>query len=241
MPLPLNARLSRTLLGAAALGLLLGGCGPDRAVTGSLYPHDHQERHPIVLADAPRTLDVFATGTRLSPRQRDDLHAFALEFRRHGRSALAVQMPSGASGSALALHTLDQVRAAMADAGVSPSQLIVSSYAAGDPRLASPIRLSFGRMQAKVAGRCGLFPQDLGGSDPSFNASNAPYWNLGCASQANLANQVADPVDLVRGRTETNGDTLRRSKVVQDYRDGKDPSTVYRQDGQNLINRTVGN
>lgn len=107
--------------------------------------------------------------------------------------------------------------------------------------MASTIRLSFQRLQAKVASKCGLWPQDLGGSDPRFNYGNEPYWNFGCASQANLAAQVADPVDLARGRVETHGDTLRQVKDIQDLREGKDPSTIYRQDDQNRINRSVGN
>ena len=234
-------RTARRLALVAALGLSLGACGPDRAVTGSLYPHDHRERHPIVLADAPRTLDVFVSGRPLDPRQRDDVWAFAGEFRRHGQGAIAVQMPQGAPSGAHALRTLDDVRALLAQAGLSSAHLAVSSYAVADPRAASVIRLQFRRLQARVAGRCGLFPQDLGGSDPKFNASNQPYWNLGCASQTTLAAQVADPVDLVRGRPEAPGDTLMRTKDIQDLRDGKDPSTSYRQDGQNRINQSVGN
>ena len=77
--------------------------------------------------------------------------------------------------------------------------------------------------------------------DPSFKFGNQPYRNLGCATQSNLARQVADPIDLARGRIETHGDTLRQVKDIQDLRDGKDPSTVYRQDDQNRINRSVGN
>jgi len=231
----MNAR-PRVILGLAALGAYLAACGPDRAVTGSVYPYEHRERHPIVLADAPRTLDVFVTGQRLDPRQRDDLYAFALEYRRYGQNAMTVQMPAGPVDGALLARAFDDVRAELAEAGVDPSRLAVASYPVADSRMASPIRLSFRRMQAKVAGRCGLFPQDLGGTDPSFNASNAPYWNFGCSSQTNLANQVADPIDLVRGRSEAPGDTLRRSKGVKDFRDGKDPSTPYRQDDQGRIN-----
>ena len=230
-----NAPAFARLVALAALASSLAACGPDRAVTGSVYPHEHRERHPIMLADAPRTLDVFVTGRTLDPRQRDDLYAFALEYRRYGQSAMTLQMPTGPVNGALTARTLDEVRAGLADAGLDPSQLAVAAYAVTDPRVVSPIRLSFRRMQAKVAGRCGLFPQDLGGSDPAFNASNAPYWNLGCASQANLAAQVADPVDLVRGRPEAAGDTLRRSKGVKDFREGIDPSTPYRQDGESLL------
>ena len=43
------------------LALPLSACAPDRVVTGSTYPTDHRERHPIVLANAPQTLDLFPT------------------------------------------------------------------------------------------------------------------------------------------------------------------------------------
>lgn len=220
----------------------IGACAPDRAVTGSVYPYDHHARHPIVLADASRNLDVFIVGSGvLNPRQREDVLAFAAEYRRFGQGPMAAQMPSGGKTDAYAHRTLDSIRATMAEAGVPDGVLSVSGYAVADPSVASTIRLSFRRLQAKVASKCGQWPQDLGGSDPRFNYGNEPYWNLGCATQANLAAQVADPIDLARGRIETHGDTLRKVKDIQDLRDGKDPSTVYRQDDQNRINRAVGN
>jgi pilus assembly protein CpaD len=238
-PLPARKRHLATL---AALAALTAACAPDRAVTGSIYPHDHRARHPIVLTDAPRSLDVFIVGSgALNPRQRDDVLAFATEYRRYGQGLMTAQLPSGGKTDAYAHRTLDSIRATMEEAGVPDGVLSISSYAVADPSLASTIRLSFQRLQAKVASKCGLWPQDLGGSDPRFNYGNEPYWNFGCATQANLAAQVADPIDLARGRIETHGDTRRHVRDIQDLRDGKDPSTVYRQDDQNRINRAVGN
>jgi pilus assembly protein CpaD len=241
MPRRLPTR-SRNLAAFAGLAALIGACAPDRAVTGSIYPHDHHARHPIVLADGPRNLDVFIVGSGvLNPRQREDVRAFATEYRRHGQGPMTAQIPSGGRTDAFAHRALDSIRATMEETGVPAAVISVSSYAVADPAVASTIRLSFQRLQAKVASKCGLWPQDLGGSDPRFNFGNQPYWNLGCATQSNLARQVADPIDLARGRIETHGDTLRRVKDIQDLRDGKDPSTVYRQDDQNRINRSVGN
>jgi pilus assembly protein CpaD len=54
-----------------------------------------------------------------------------------------------------------------------------------------------------------------------------------------VASQVADPVDLVRGRQETPPDTVRRTKVIDAVRQGQDPSTQYRQEGTS-INQSVG-
>lgn len=236
------ARARRQLLAVAALAIPAAACAPDRAVTGSTYPYDHHVRHPIVLADGMRKLDIFLAGPGvLDRRQRDDLRAFVAEHREHGKGPIMAQIPSGGRTDAFAHRTLDSIRATLAEIGFPEGLLVVSSYAVADPAVASAIRLSFRRLEAKVASKCGLWPQDLGGSDPRHNYGNEPYWNLGCATQANLAAQVADPIDLVRGRPETHGDTQRQVKDIQDLRNGKDPSTVYRQDDQNRINRSVGN
>lgn len=227
----------RLALAAAAVAGSLAACAPDRAVTGSVYPREVAERHPIVLARAPRTLDVFTVGIRgLDARQRGDVHAFAAEYRQAGNGPMLVQVPTGEPGTAAALRG---VRAALAEAGVT-GRLAVSMYHPLDPTVVSPIRLTFHRMQAKVASQCGLWPQDLGGSDIAFNAANEPYWNFGCATQANLAAQVADPIDLVRGRPEGRIDTIRRAKSIESLRLGKDPSTQYRQDDKGRITQ-VGN
>lgn len=231
----------RSALALAVLSGALAACAPDRVVTSetSMSPHDVRHRHPVLLTDAPRTLDVFlANGGGIGQRQREDVRAFAAEYRQAGRGPLVAHLPVTEGNAHWAL---EGVRRAMAEGGVPGAALAVASYRPADPTIASPIRLSFSRLQAKVAGKCGLWPQDLGGSDPKFNASNDSYWNFGCAAQSNLAAQVADPLDLVRGRPETPGDTQRRTKDIQDLRDGKDPSTVYRQDNQGRITQGVGN
>ena len=115
----------------------------------------------------------------------------------------------------------------------------MAGYAAADPVLASPVRLSFQRMQAKVASACGIWPQDLGVSNPSFNLRNEPSWNLGCAVRSNIAAQTDDPVDLVRGRPEGRIDTVRRTQVIGKLRQGNDPSTKWNQDGKNEVKTNV--
>jgi len=230
-----------SLPAAAALALALGACGADRAVTGStVVPADHRERHPMVLTEAPRTLDVFVTAPGgLDGRQREDVRAFAGEYGRHGRSGMIAQVPVGTPDDGAVHRALGDVRASLDGAGLGAVPLSVSTYPVADPAVAAPIRLSFHRLQAKVASQCGLWPQDLGASDAIFSNSNRPYYNHGCAVQSNVAAQVADPVDLVRGRTEGRIDTVRRANNIDKLREGKDPSTEYRQDNQNKINQTV--
>jgi pilus assembly protein CpaD len=234
----------RPALALAGLAVLVGACQSDGTTTGSLadYPSDLRARHPIVLAEAPRHLDVFPTGAgHVDPRQAADVAGFALEYRRHGRGPLSVQVPHGlppAEAAAVA-RTAATVRRMLADGGVPPAVTPVSGYPVTMPGVASAIRLTFSRTQAKVSNQCGTWPEDIGAGDYAAGARNTPYFNFGCAMQSNVAAQVADPVDLVRGQPESRIDSIRRAKVIDTLREGKDPSTQWRQDGQSSVKQQV--
>ncbi|NEU10874.1 pilus assembly protein CpaD [Methylobacterium sp. BTF04] len=242
---PSFLRTPMALVALTALAAGLGACHADRAATtGSLYPTDYRARHPIVLADDARSLDIFATGTgHLDPRQAADIDAFLLEYRRYGRGTLLIDMPRGVSPAlgAAVERTGAAIRHLGADAGIGARQWAVTSYAVANPALAAPLRLSFQRMEAKVASQCGVWPQDLGVGDAGFSGRNETHWNLGCAMQSNVAAQVADPIDLVRGRPEGRIDTVRRVRDINSVREGKDPSIEWRQDGKNSVKSQVSN
>lgn len=233
---------ARRLLLTATLASALGGCmAADRVVTGSTPALDYRQRHPIILAEGGRTLDVFVTGhAGLDARQRDDLRTFATEYRRSGQGAILAQVPVGTRNDAAARYVMDRINGALTDEGLPAGYLAVSTYPVMDPFVAAPVRLTFTRLTAKVTSPCGTWPRDLGVSDARQGMSNDSYWNLGCAMQSNIAAQVADPVDLVRGRAEGRPDSIRRGKVIEAVREGKDPSTQYRQEGTK-INQAVGN
>jgi len=80
---------------------------------------------------------------------------------------------------------------------------------------------------AAQAGPCGQWPGDLGPSTGSDYIQNRPYWNLGCASQRNLAAMVDNPADLVQPRGESPAYTARRSIAIDKYRKGENPSGTY--------------
>ena len=64
------------------------------------------------------------------------------------------------------------------------------------------MRISFVGLKAKVASRCGEWPDDLASGGLAQGWENHPYWNQGCAYQTAFAAQVADPRDLVSPRAE---------------------------------------
>ena len=78
---------------------------------------------------------------------------------------------------------------------------------------------------AKVKGPCGEWPDDLASGGSLDGWQNTTYWNFGCANQATLAAQIADPRDLVEPRGETPGDVETRMRAIQKVRQGADPGT----------------
>jgi pilus assembly protein CpaD len=225
----------RTAVTISALPAILAACAPDRVVTGTVYPYDYRERHPIVITHAPEHLDLFVSGRGLDRRQREDLAGFITEYRGKGQGPITVAVPQGPR-SAGASQGASSIRSVLANAGVSVAS---TTYPVADPTLAAPVRLSFSALAAKVASHCGLWPQDLGVSDAGFNNNNKPYYNLGCAMQSNIAAQVADPADLVGGRAEGRPDTIRRMGNLEKLRRGQDPATNYREAGGSI--GAVGN
>jgi pilus assembly protein CpaD len=222
-----------------ALALLASACARHESTGLVNYAADVRERHPIVLRDSVKSLDVFTSRGGLDLRQSGDVSAFASEFKSYGRGAMVVEVPSGAGRDMAAREGMDSVRRSLSQSGVSANALRIGTYRADDPTMAAPIRLSFARLQAEVPHECGQWPFDLGISQWRQGLDNRSHWNFGCAYQSNLAAQIADPADLVRGRPEGRIDTVKRMNSIEKIRQGKDPSTEYRQDATK-INQTVG-
>jgi pilus assembly protein CpaD len=76
------------------------------------------------------------------------------------------------------------------------------------------------------AGPCGLWPYDLGPTANREHNENVEYWNLGCASQRNLAAMVENKADLVQPRGEVPPYTGRRTTVLDKYHRGETTQAI---------------
>ncbi len=229
------------VLAGVALSVLLGACGADRIVTNAgRDPSDYRDRHPIVITDKNRTLDIFvgANSGPLDTRQRQDLRAFVQEFRQHGKGVMVAYVPVGSSDPIGDARGIETIRAALA--GPAHIPLSVQPYMVADPLLAAPIRLSFAELAARVPHSCGLWPKDLSGSGTREGIENEQYWNFGCAYQQNIAAQTADPIDLVRPHVEERIDVVKRSNEITKLRQGQDPATVYDNSKNKATISTIG-
>ena len=214
----------------AAGALLTCGCNTDQQVAGvpevpTDYRHAPSDRDP---RSRPHSGDVH----RLQSRRADadaarEVLAFAQSWHREATGGIVVDLPVGSSNERAAADAMHEIRSILAASGVPPQGIVVRNYRRRRTARWRPIRVTYPRIAAQ-AGPCGMWPEDIG---PSFNRDyfeNQPMWNYGCATQRNLAAMVDNPADLVQPRAETPAYTMRRTTVIEKYRQGVSPATTSR-------------
>ncbi|MBN9053419.1 MAG: pilus assembly protein [Shinella sp. 65-6] len=201
------------LAAMAALTVALAGCA-DRRATGSL-PDDYRTRHPIVVGEQERTIDIpVATGaSELTRGQSEVIAGFASGYSAESSGMFRIILPRGARNDAATSLAGRQIRKLLARHGIPARKVMIENYSAGDPAEAAPIRLSYFAITASTQA-CGQWPEDL-----ALNTfENKNYYNFGCATQNNLAAQIADPNDLLGPRRMTPADATQRGKALERYR-----------------------
>lgn len=225
-------RAATPFAAVAVIAAALAGCGQtDRIVPSSIALDDYTARHPIVLAEARTAIDVFpstASG-RLDRHTAKQIYAFAQQYRELGHGRFVVLVPRGHADRAI----MADIRHLLALGGARGA-VEIASYPVADPRLASPIRLSFEGIRATVPDQCGQWPRDLSSGSSVEGWDNKPYWNLGCATQTMIAAQTSDPRDLVTPRGEEPADTLMRARGIESVRKGNDPNTGWAVKSSNI-------
>ena len=223
----LTRRRSRSrLLAAGALAVTLGGCYQTETAQVE-YPVDYRQRHPIVVREGARNVEVMIGRNRggLTPGQRADVVSFANAWRSEAGSGIIVEMPHGGPTDKAAADSIREIRSILAAVGVPSNAIYVRHYHPTRSALAS-IKLNYSKLVAD-AGPCGEWPADIGPSFKSGDMENRPYWNLGCASQRNLAAMVDNPADLLQPRGEVPPYAPRRTVVIDRYKKGENPSGTY--------------
>ncbi len=224
MPLKMQSttgsRLTRIAL-VALLPMTLTACkhmdqGPQVAGWSLI---EGTQRHPIMVSQEPAVLSVHvARGSQgLTARQRSEVLDFANRYRASdaGNSRLVISAPSGSSNEIDAMAAVDETRDLIIQSGFAEAVIAVEAYQAEGAR-AAPMRVSYMRYVAEGPD-CG----HTWAHDPNYDNKNLPSRNFACATQHNLAAQVANPADLLGPRSETPRDSSRRDVVYDNYVQGK--------------------
>jgi pilus assembly protein CpaD len=209
---------------AAATAAALAGCTVPYASSDPVFPGEFQERHPIVVADAPTSVDLYPVGGRLDERSRANVRAFADRYRRYGSGAVMIQTPTGANRNSIAVY---EVRRALLAAGVK-GNVTVGDYLPSTDGAAPPVRVSFMGLKAIVPTKCGQWPEDLASGSSVEGWKNESYSNFGCATQSTIAAQVDDPRDFVQPRAIGPSDVAMRTRAIEAVRNGQDPGTQWK-------------
>ena len=222
----------RLSLAAAAAAALAGCGGVPYASSDPAFPGSFEQRHPIVVAAAPTSVDLYPVGGRLDARSRANVRAFADRYRRYGSGAVMIQTPVGTNPNSIAVY---EVRRALLAAGVR-GRIAGGDYLPPNDSSAPPVRVSFTGLKAVVPTLCGQWPEDLASGSSVEGWKNEPYCNFGCATRSTIAAQVDDPRDFVQPRAIGPSDVAMRTRAIEAVRDGQDPST----DWKNAVLTPIG-
>jgi pilus assembly protein CpaD len=222
---PNQAGIAR-LFAVIACAMTAASCASNRE-TITPADVDYRLRHNIAIKEGPRTVDLFIGTNRggLNGEQRADVLAFANSWRREATGGIVIDLPSGTRNEIAAANALHEVRSILVAAGVPPTAVAVRPYRPADPGKIATMKLNYPTLVAE-AGPCGLWPYDLGPTLAREHNENIDYWNLGCASQRNLAAMVENKADLVQPRGEVPPYTGRRTTVLDKYRRGESTATI---------------
>ena len=222
-------RALRMAFALVGLSVTLAACNTTDEVVTQTVPTDYRQRHPIAVKEGKRSIVIFVGQQRggLSAQQRADVMGIARDWMQEGTGSVVVDVPVDTSNGRAAAATYGEIRSVLAAGGVPSRAVVKHPYRPEDPGLLPTIRLSYSKITA-VAGPCGLWPEDLGPNtfDTQYN-ENKPYFNLGCATQRNLAAMIDNPADLEQPRAETPAYTARRNIAFDRYRKGTPTSTPY--------------
>jgi pilus assembly protein CpaD len=216
------------MLAPLSAAAILAGCITAQDTTLDSIPNDYRQRHPIVLKEAPRTVELFIGNRRstLTAIQRAEVVAFANAWRREATGGILIDVPTGTPNAHSAAAAAQEVRSILSGVGVPEEAVAIRPNRTSDPRRLATLKLHYPKVTAD-AGPCGLWPYDIGPTYHREHYENREYYNFGCANQRNLAAMVDHAPDLVQPRAETPSYTGRRTIVLDKHHRGEASGTVY--------------
>lgn len=203
----MTRKISFLRASSASVFLALAACssltnGPEQAF-------NPRERFPVSVEPRMASLRIPYDGPRtgLDASANAQIARFAKDYLDRGAGAIAV------SASTRYPQAPGEVAERLVTLGIPRAKILVGNQDAADPQ--DGIKISYIRYEAE-APPCGDWSVNLG--DISKNRTSP---NFGCATQHNLAAQVADPRDLVAPWPMDPDDAQRRLTVLDKYRRGE--------------------
>jgi len=199
----------RRFIGACALAAALAGCAnPYQKEPTTLEP---RQIYPLNVESQAISLDLVGDGRgNLLPAEALRLDRLVDEFALNGTGRLVVYAPRthGAEGDRLAFAAAERALGR----GLARPEVGIADNGQAE----GAVTVSFERLLVRLPDCAGW------NVESSYNPSNSPHVNFGCATQRNLGMMVAEPAHLVAPAGQGGVlDTMRSDLVVQNFRKGE--------------------
>lgn len=188
---------------AALLACVLtsvAGCGA--RLTDDPTSHDPRLAHPIQVAreQVSVTVALPEQGTSLAPEDQRRMRAFIRDFVGRGRSAVMVESFMG-----------ERARQVLEAQGLRANEIII----APDTTIKAPNAVMTFTANVAQVPTCGDWNTNV-----TFNPTNNPQPDFGCATRHNIGITVADPGDLIDAQPMSGRGAARRDTVLDSYNSG---------------------
>ncbi len=200
----------KTVLRVASIGavVLAGSCtAPINDGKGLMA--DPAVNNPIMVEPHFTSIKLSFSSAEagLLPDDSDKLDAFVADFLSRGSGSISISAPQGPDSTAIVTYFGNRLY----NMGVPRSKILVGTHDGPEAR----VEIGFIAYSASTR-PCGDWSENAANT-----ASNRTAANFGCAVQANIAAQVADPRDLIEMRPTDPADATRRTAVIDAYEKGK--------------------
>ena len=213
MRIPVKRALVSTAAAFAA-ALALSGCA-STLDGGASAPMTPLSRYSLQIEPGLDRIALAVHDQGLSSNQQSALRELAARYAASGAGQVRIESPSGEDP--VAVEQAYAVRAYLQSSGVPGERIQMAAYAAPDPR--APVLAGFESIRASVPD-CSAEARNMGA-----RVSNQSSGGFGCAINANMAAQIADPRDILGARPMTPADSGRAAVVFDNYRRGQISST----------------
>jgi len=205
---------------AVCLGVLAAACEVPTPAPKTTAPDRHELK--VERTRHSHAVDFAAGGAELSGEARAALRAFLKDTGARPNDRIVVTA-SGRAGADLAPARRDAVLRYLRRLGYRPADPTAAGRGHPVPEADALVRV------ARYHARLPSCPDRSRTRMGDFH--NLPTSNFGCATKHNLGRMVANPRDLLRGRTLGPADAERQSGAVERYRAGELPRLPGEDDG----------
>ena len=221
--------MSKLLSATAVLAAIcLAGCeSPTPFANGPEASFNPTTRFPASVQPQMMTLRLpYSGGAGLDQNEGAQIARFATDYLDHGSGAIAISAPDRFRDAP------NEYAERLVELGVPEDRILIGNQ--DEPGSNDTVKLTYIRYIAQTPA-CGDWSTSL-----TETAGNGVSPNFGCATQHNIAAQVADPRDLVSPRPLTPDDAQRRLQVLDKYRRGETTVSNKTQEQSGAVSQVGG-